>query len=621
MTYLYNNNVSATGNVYLNNNSSLVSTSNPLPVSLGGANIIIIGNTNIVDTVTVNSTPDDPVHIHITEVGTSGNLIALGYNYLPVGGNIGITSMPAVEISNDFGNALPVTYADSIQMDSTDRLRTSVVGQQWWYVPSVDKDGDLRIQEKIQGTGASSTFIQNLASVRLTSGQFYSSNTQLTGSAIRASRRRHKTRPGISIEWVGIINWDGLQANVIKRVGMFTNYNGVFFEANATTVSAVVRRRLTDGTLVETKVPHTQWNKDTMDGKGPTGYDWRLANTTVTANISSVIGTANVAISGDGNVYVVTYQVAAGEIDRLTVGKKFTVSGLNPAGFNDTGLVTSVNNVTNRANIAYVEYTGTYTSANANAKMVNTPLHAVHSYFCDYSGSRIARIRFGMLTDNGKQIVHEMKLGELGTQFMSAPALMDRKEIVNIAQPVDFLPSLTIAGSAVNIETTAEINPGFGAAWTPTSITFNKTTDVNKEYAVLGVGIRPGEPYQRADLQLNQFQVVDLGNLNPQNAGVFQWRLILNPTTSQSGTYTDVGKATHQITYPEGTTITGGITLLTGYNQGTFTGDVRTALNFLNMGSNIDYTDSDVIILAVKLLVGGSSSSLIQAGINYTEDL
>jgi hypothetical protein len=73
------------GNVYINNNTSRVSISNPLPVTLGGANITIIGNTNIIDTVTVSSTPENPVHTHITEVGTSGLLTV---PYFPIGGNV-----------------------------------------------------------------------------------------------------------------------------------------------------------------------------------------------------------------------------------------------------------------------------------------------------------------------------------------------------------------------------------------------------------------------------------------------------------------------------------------------------------------------------------------------------
>jgi len=54
-------------------------------VTLGSDNITITGDVNLVDTVTVNSTPEDPVHTHITEVGTSG---ILAVPYMPIQGTV-----------------------------------------------------------------------------------------------------------------------------------------------------------------------------------------------------------------------------------------------------------------------------------------------------------------------------------------------------------------------------------------------------------------------------------------------------------------------------------------------------------------------------------------------------
>ncbi|CAB4133395.1 hypothetical protein UFOVP257_171 [uncultured Caudovirales phage] len=590
-------------------------------------NVGVSGNVKIEQMPAVTGNVGVSGNVDITRMPSiTGNVqIWDGGNSITVDGNVSITQMPAVTIAGNVtmvtdANIPPqISYADTVQMDSTNRLRVSTIGQQWWYVPSVDKDGDLRIVEKFTGNNtATSTFIQNLASVRMTSGQYYSANVQLTGAAYRASRRRHKTRPGVTNEWQAIVNWDGLQLNVVKRIGMFTNYNGFLFEANSTHINTVVRRRLTDGTLQEDRTPHTAWNKDNMDGTGPTGYNW--LTDTITANVTSVVSQANVAISGDGKIYQVTYQLPAGEETRIAVGQKVTLTGLSPTRFNDTGLVTSIDTVNHRSNVAYVEYPGTYSSA-TNALMTHTPFHHMHNYWFDFNGSRTGRVRFGLHTDAGKICVHEELLGELGTQLVSAPALMDRKEIVNTGQPVGFLPSLTVGGSGVTIETTAELNPGFGSASITTPIVFNKNTNVGAEFAIIGAGIRIGEPYQRIDLQVNQVQMVDLGNLNPQNAGIFRWRLVLNPTPSIAPTTSNVGKATRQLTYAAGTTLAGGITLLTGYAQGTWTGDVKTALNFLNMGSNIDYTDTDVVVLAVTLLVGGTDHSSVVGVINYTEDL
>jgi hypothetical protein len=125
MTYLFNSNSSATisneveikndvgnaipivGNINATvyNSTGKVTSQNPLPVTLGGANIQIFGNTNIVDTVTVSSSPENPVHVHLTEIGTSGNIQT---NYMPIGGNITVLNPTSSNITI-MKNGLPVS--------------------------------------------------------------------------------------------------------------------------------------------------------------------------------------------------------------------------------------------------------------------------------------------------------------------------------------------------------------------------------------------------------------------------------------------------------------------------------------------------------------------------------
>ena len=50
-------------------NGNIVSTGNPLPVTLGSNNITITGNVNVGTTVNVASSPSNPVHTHVTEFG------------------------------------------------------------------------------------------------------------------------------------------------------------------------------------------------------------------------------------------------------------------------------------------------------------------------------------------------------------------------------------------------------------------------------------------------------------------------------------------------------------------------------------------------------------------------
>jgi len=672
------------------NGTGLVTQYNPLHVSLGSNTITIIGNTNILDTVNVASTPENPVHSHITEVGTSnvltvpfmpiggnvyltnnfssvnlinplpvtatvsgnvvippiiGNVVVTGNVVIPpitgnvvippVTGNVAVTgnvylnnNSAVVSISNPFpvtatisGNVTVsgtevsnvVTYSrsdDNTQLDTGGRLRVATAGQQWWYVPSVDKDGDLRYQELNTGNLASSLFVQNLAAIHLTSG------TDSNGYAIRASRRRHKIRPAISHQWYTTVNFDGIQANVTKRVGMFTNFNGLFFEVTDD-LYVVLRRRLTDGTLKELRVKRNEFSHDRLSGGptyNPTGYNW---DENKIANLTSHISTTSNAI-GNTTVYTVVFGHDGTANTNFTTGDKAVISGVTPVTFNNCPVVTNVNS--SNVTLAYVTNPGSFSSL-SSAKMTKNGFNKVHTFFFDFNGGKTSHARFCIQGPLGPETLHVFDLeNSSGTQYVSAPALMERAEVQNIGN-VSFLPSLTIHGSAYNVEAETELNPGFGVAISQNSRNFSKTA--NEQYAIAGIGLRIGEPYQRADMQVQRVQLTDLGNINTQNAAVFEWRLVLNPTlTGTIPAPTNIGKATRFWDYA-GNTITsaGGTDLVGGFSQGTTFLDFQNALNFLNMGSNIDYTDADKVVLVCKLLVGGSSDSLVRASFNFIESL
>ena len=70
------------------NNALYVDGSNDIVMRTGFAgNIVISGNVNVPGTINVASSPTDPVHVHLTEVGTFGNLTT----FVPVQGNIIVT--------------------------------------------------------------------------------------------------------------------------------------------------------------------------------------------------------------------------------------------------------------------------------------------------------------------------------------------------------------------------------------------------------------------------------------------------------------------------------------------------------------------------------------------------
>jgi len=652
-------------------NGHVVDTNNRLPVDIGNTSISISGNVNIntPNTVTVQSSPEDPVDMHIRQVGNSG---ILNIPYLPIGGNVVIYNSNGTAVTNSaafpvyvtanvvvnnvitVSNAYTTTqnvsfanqtvyinggnvnatiisnantpalvkYADSqnSQLDAVGRLRIAPPIQSYWYTPSIDKDGDLRYQEAFQNN-ANSYFIQNLAQIRMTSGNTYNANSSLNGSAIRLTRRRFAMRPNVSLEWFGAMNWSGVESIVTKRRGFYTQYNGVFFEVSNGDLSFNIRRRLEDGTIVTTTIPRTDWVYDKLDGTGPSGKNINPATSSQTVTINSVASKSGPFTPQNSaeNYYRVVYNTSSTSSLTWQPGQHVVISGLSPSTLNGHGMF--VSSTANTVTISYLGDPGTYTSGTGT--IYSDGMYNSYAWWIDFDGSRTNRIRFGIQGASGPLVCHiEDFTGTLGTRWSNAPAMPDRMEIFNTGVP-DYNPAFFVGSSSISTEAEAVLNPGFGLAITNNHVHFSKNSDIGNEYAVLGVGLRAGEPYQRADLQIQQIQSTDLGNLNPQNSGIFQWRLVLNPTFAGTAvpTPSNIGKASRQWSFANGTTISGGITLMGGYFQGTQQQETKTALNFLNMGSNVDNSNADIVVLACKLLVGGSSDSIIAGGLDIIEAL
>ena len=534
-------------------------------------------------------------------------------------------STSGVDIYSKYGvltyqvNANETSFADGMQVDQSGRLRVSMPGQQWWYASTVDKDGDLRMIESFVAP-ATSIFIQNFAATLMTSG------SASTGSATRMSRRRFPLRPGVSQQWFGTVNWDGNDLGVVKRKGWFTSYNGLFFELSGGDLNAVVRRRLPDGTLSESRVPRSQFNGDKLDGGGPSGENWLVpALSAYTSNLLTPTVTA-VAIQNALSAYNVAYKTTtAASASAFIIGSKVTVQGLLPITFNGCAVVKAYDIANSTVTLTYPFNPGTYSSGIATASLIQNAYHGTHTYFFDTFGGRTNRVRFGKFSDNGEVILHTFKFdGQFGGAYSNAPTMPLRKEIFN-TQNVNLQPSMTVFGSALNVEAGDELNPGFGVAKNNTPV----ACGLNLEVPILGVGLRAGEPFQRADLQVQSIGIFDLGNPKGKNNttdSVLYWRLLLNPGLSGVPTPTNLGKTSRQWAYTASTGLTGGangggIELLAGYAGSSNTVDVKTALNFLNLGSNIDYSDADKIVLMVGVIAAGTNASTIVGNMNFIEVL
>ena len=97
--------------------------------------ITITGDVTIPGTVTVSSTPEDPVHTHVTEIGTSG---ILDVPYMPIGGTVdaNVTFPDIYKISKDTNansdsNRIFVNASGTVELGTTtlEALETITVNQ------------------------------------------------------------------------------------------------------------------------------------------------------------------------------------------------------------------------------------------------------------------------------------------------------------------------------------------------------------------------------------------------------------------------------------------------------------------------------------------------------------
>jgi hypothetical protein len=91
-----------------------------------------------------------------------------------------------------------------------------------------------------------------------------------TGSGDSVQRETTKTfpyQPGKSLLVLSSFCMSQPKANLRQRIGYFGEDNGIYFEVVGTTLNMVIRSSST-GTLVEDRIPQSQWNGDRLNGAG-----------------------------------------------------------------------------------------------------------------------------------------------------------------------------------------------------------------------------------------------------------------------------------------------------------------------------------------------------------------
>jgi len=167
---------------------------------------------------------------------------------------------PLLRVNNVGG----VSYNDagniSASIDAFGRLRVSN--------PFTLFDSSLRYTDdsfkwntKVANAGTS-TYLENESSVNL-------SVTANGDEVIRETKQVFAYQPGKSLLVLNTFVMTAPTASLRQRVGYFGAQNGVYLEADGTTIN-LVTRKYTAGSVDNTteKIPRSQWNGDRLDGLG-----------------------------------------------------------------------------------------------------------------------------------------------------------------------------------------------------------------------------------------------------------------------------------------------------------------------------------------------------------------
>jgi hypothetical protein len=167
-----------------------------------------------------------------------------------------------IKVETISGHPLQTTTAGTVANDAFGRLRSST--------PLTLFDSSHRYQDNgmwstATGTGGTYAFSANEGLVNL------NVNTVSGASVIRESNTVCSYQPGKSLLFLSTFVLNEKKENLRQRVGYFGPDNGIYLELDGDSVPAFVERSSVTGSVVETKVPQTGWNVDTLDGLGASG--------------------------------------------------------------------------------------------------------------------------------------------------------------------------------------------------------------------------------------------------------------------------------------------------------------------------------------------------------------
>lgn len=139
------------------------------------------------------------------------------------------------------------------------------------YTHIYDDEAELLI--KTSGVGSNIAFNDAQAKVTLTAA------TGINNFVIHQSRMYHNYMPGKGQLVFESFKFGSANNGANKRIGYFDDRNGIFFQQSGNGALSIVLRGDVSGTVQDTIVPQTNWNKDKCDGTGPSLFNLDITKT------------------------------------------------------------------------------------------------------------------------------------------------------------------------------------------------------------------------------------------------------------------------------------------------------------------------------------------------------
>ena len=310
-------------------NALYVDGNNDIVVRTGFAgNIVISGNVNVPGDVTVNSSPENPNHVHLSEVGTSG---ILNVPWLPVSGNVrldsGTNSIGNVRITD---GSITVTNFPAFPSNVNITSLPAITGN----VAVNNFPGNVSITSMPAITGNVNTTITDVITVVVNedAGDLYAFNNHATNTN-RGWTMDNTMRPVVSFQ-----NGSASAADIIKIVEYEIGNNNAnqstivyeWYEGPLTISGAAIPAWTTFGVHSQYRVYQDQYSSNqgnTFTVPNGNGTYLRHSGIIIGKNTSGDEGPANLHGGGSPNMLTLCMR-RVDNATKLDVWFAFTVKEL-----------------------------------------------------------------------------------------------------------------------------------------------------------------------------------------------------------------------------------------------------------------------------------------------------